>query len=86
MPFIVLVELKPMTQRLALVKLYMDLVQVHLGEASERIGGLFYHGNRAIEVADWAQAAHFVYQARQYGAVFRLRAAAPLPDEATPPR
>ena len=66
-----------MTQRLALVKLYMDRFQVHLGEASERIGSLFDHHNRVLEVDDWAQAAHFVYQARQFGAICQLRLTAP---------
>jgi hypothetical protein len=73
----ILVELKPAAGMLALTKLYKDLLGVELREASERIGSLFYHGNRVIEVDDLAQAAHFVYQARAYGAAFQLRLAAP---------
>jgi|GEM_PF-5390655 len=63
------------TQCIALVKLYKDLFQTSLKEAKEQISLLVYKKNHEalIPENDIAAAAHFVYQAKQFGMICQLK-------------
>ena len=68
---------------LALVKLYKELFQTGLTEARLQVEPMTHYQNHPIPVAeaDIPKAAHFVYQARQFGAICELRSTVPSSGE-----